>query len=350
MCVPSTAITCTERDVSLTVVVPVYNNAGSLAPLHARLLSTLTDIGSAFEIIYVNDASTDESLEALSRLHSSGDQVTIVDLAENAGQSAAVLAALGLARGDIVVTIDADLENNPEDIPALVAAVRGGADLACGVRRGRNAPFWTRRAPSMAANRLVGRALGVELADWGCGLNAVKAEIAQRLLAERPLPPLPKIEAALLSSWIAEVPVSHDSREHGQSGYSVRRLCAFAATFLSSFSIRRAFRRLLRRTPVVTGNHTVDAHPATPHAFAAFTVRTIVAFAAWSALTGAALIVRALRRNGSARDAARFRIREIREPRDSGLGEPSLRVRAQRNRPNDIVAQRGEHTKRLQGA
>jgi Glycosyl transferase family 2 len=337
---PSTPTICIERDPSLTVAVPVYNNAGSLPALHSRLLSALGDMGSAFEIIYVNDASTDESFEVLSYLHATDDRVTVVDLAENAGQSAAILAALGFARGEIVVTIDADLENHPEDIPALVAAIRNGADLACGVRQRRTTPALTRGGPSMLANRLVGRALGIDLDDWGCGLNAVTAEVVAQLLAANPLPLLPKIEAALQSSRIAQVPVGYSERAHGQSGYTVRRLAAFAATFLREFSISRSLRRLVGGTALDTGTLGGAGHSAERSVAADF-VRTITALAAWAVLTGAALIARAWRWLAPPSGAEPFRIREVRRSQGPGFPEPSLGACAPRNRPDDIVAHGG---------
>lgn len=324
---------------SLSVAVPVYNNAGSLPALHSRLKSVLVDLGSTFEIIYVNDASSDESLDLLSRLHASDDRVTVIDLAENVGQSAAILAALGLARGEIIVTIDADLENRPEDIPALVAAVRDGADLACGVRQRRNAAMLTRRVPSVIANRLVGRALGIDLDDWGCGLNAVAARIVRQLLAQDPLPSLPKIEAALLSSRISQVPVRYSEREHGQSGYTVRRLGSFAATFLRSFAIARTLRRLLSKTKVNTGPLPAEAD-SVERSFATGTVATTIGLAAWLALTCAALVVRAWHGSGSAPSTERFRIRETREARGGASPGSSLSACAPRNRPNDIVSRR----------
>jgi hypothetical protein len=323
------------REASITVIVPVYDNAGSLAALHARLKAVLVDMGSPFEIIYVNDASSDESLELLSRLHAAEDRVTVIDLAENAGQSAAVLAALSFARGEIVVTIDADLENHPEDIPALVAAIRNGADLACGARRRRSAPLLTRRGPSAVANRLVGRALGVDLDDWGCGLNAATGEIVRRLLAQDPLPLLPKIEAALLASRIAQVPVEYSERSHGPSTYTVRRLAAFAATFLRGFGIARSLRRALGRTTVRAAT---AAAPSAEPSFVTRTIGTIAGLAAWTTLAGAALITRAWHRLSSA-PSTPFHIREIRRPRGTELKEPSTRAATFRDRPNDIVSQ-----------
>lgn len=275
----------------LTIVVPVFNNAGSLPALHERITSTLTSMGSTYEIIYVNDASTDAGFEVLVGLHADDDNVKVIDLTRNFGQSSAVLAGFSKAGGDTVVTIDADLENHPEDIPSLVAAVRDSADMACGVRTGRQAPLVTRRGPSWIANRLVSKALGVELQDWGCGLNAATSRVVKQLLETDPLPALPKIEAAMTASSIAQVPIAHSEREHGQSGYSFWRLSGFAATFLGGFSITRTFSRLFRKTA--------------PTASAVFS---------WLVLVIAAIPVKiGLLLSGSRSTTGRFEIREILE-------------------------------------
>lgn len=252
MYVQRTPITCTEpeihdgrkagaRELSISIIVPVFNNAESLPALHARLITSITDTDPFAEIVYVNDGSTDSSFEVIKGLLDS--HAMLVDLQRNFGQSAAVLAGFSVARGSIFVTIDADLENHPEDIPLLVDAIREGSDLACGVRIDRQVAS-IRKISSLAANKLVGRALSVNLRDWGCGLNAVRVDVARRMLSQVPLPKLPKIEGALLATRIAQVPVSHSVREHGKSGYSLWRLMGFAIAFLSAFSVKRTFKRL----------------------------------------------------------------------------------------------------------
>lgn len=295
MCTPSTPTTCTAHKPEVTVVVPVYNNAGSLTLLNDRLCAALGSMGGTNEIIYVNDGSTDSSFDVLKKIDTSRCCVKVLDLTRNVGQSAAVLAALSEASGDTIVTIDADLENHPEDIPALVAAVRGGADFACGVRGKRQAPLLTRRGPSWLANRLVGRALNIDLKDWGCGLNAVRSEIARQMLAQDPLPRLPKIEAAMLSTTIVQLPVAYSRRQHGRSGYTVWRLAGFAASFLGGFDISRTFRRIIKGA-------------SAPSRWTS----TAVSIACWAILSIAALLVQIVSR--IIRPMApneRFQIREI---------------------------------------
>jgi undecaprenyl-phosphate 4-deoxy-4-formamido-L-arabinose transferase len=298
---------------TLSILIPVYNNAGSLRVLHARLVTALRSIGVSYEIIYANDGSTDGSYAVLAALHAGDKHVKVIDLAGNFGQSAAILAAIGVASGDIVVTIDADLQNHPEDIGALVAAIRTGADLACGVRLHRHGLSFMRKTASNVANRLVGGALGINLQDWGCGLNAATAELLDEILAERPLPALPKVEAALRARRIAQVAIGHSERIDGHSAYNLRRLSRFSANFLHEFSARRSFLRLVgmatgRISTVIVGP--TDTSSGTP-GVGCFVTAAI----SWALLAVASTLVRlgtfVVGRSASAHDPCQ--IHEIRE-------------------------------------
>jgi len=303
----------------LSVVVPVFDNAASLPELHRRLTETLVSAAADFEIVYVNDGSRDGSFRVLGGLPASAGGVTVADLEKNFGQSAAVMAGFSIARGDILVTIDADLENDPRDIPSLVEAVKAGADLACGVRGTRRAPLMARRGPSWLANQLVGRALRVRLRDWGCGLNAVRSGIAREMLASKPMPRLPKIAAVLLSTRVAEVPVSHSTRRHGPSGYTIGRLAAFAAAFLHDFGIRQTFRRIVASP---SPSRTVTADAALHGGWVARARAVVVSILCWSILTLLALFVRAWSMlPGRRPPPATFRVRAI-VHRTPGMSQP----------------------------
>ncbi len=298
---------------TLSITVPVYNNAASLPQLHERLVSTLRAAGLEHEIIYANDGSTDNSYEVLAGLRDGEGRVKILDLVKNYGQSAAILAAISKTTGDIIVTIDADLQNHPEDIPALVAAIRNGADFACGIRLNRQDSLLTRRGPSWLVNRLVGHALGVNLRDWGCGLNAITSVLAMDISAQNPPPALPKAEAALMASCIAQIQVGHSEREHGRSEYTAWRLLCFSAGFLRSFSIKRSFCRLFTR---LTTGINLHAHGSMKEASGTSSGagEKAAAVLAWTLLAGAAAIVQLgalLYRSTAAGD--HFRIREILE-------------------------------------
>ncbi|QYZ67528.1 MAG: glycosyltransferase family 2 protein [Gammaproteobacteria bacterium (ex Lamellibrachia satsuma)] len=298
---------------TLSITVPVYNNAASLPQLHERLVSTLRATGLEHEIIYANDGSTDNSYEVLTGLRGVEGRVKVLDLVKNYGQSAAILAAISKTNGDIIVTIDADLQNHPEDIPALVAGIRNGADFACGIRLNRRDSLLTRRGPSWLVNQLVGHALGVNLRDWGCGLNAVTSVLAMEIFAQNPPPGLPKAEVALMASRIAQIEVGHSEREHGRSEYTAWRLLCFSAGFLRSFSIRRSFSRLFTR--LTTGNnlHAPGSMEEAPGTFSGAGEKA-AAVLAWTVLAGAAAIVQlgALFYRSTAADN-HYRIREILE-------------------------------------
>ena len=212
---------------ALSVVIPVFNEAQSLGQLHARLGRTLKEIGRSYEIVFVDDGSRDESADVLRRLHARDGAVRVIRLVRNYGQHAALLAGLERARGEIIVTLDADLQNPPEEIPRLLAALVDGVDVVGGRRVSRRDP-WTRRAASWLVNRAASAAVGVRLRDCGCMLRAHRRPVIERILAfpgwRRYIPVL----AAAFASSMKEIPVAHSAREHGRSKYGPLRLLRLA--------------------------------------------------------------------------------------------------------------------------
>ena len=209
--------------VALSVVIPLWNEAPSLGPLHARLSRTLKEIGRSYEIVFVDDGSRDESADVLRRLHARDGAVRVIRLARNYGQYPALLAGMERARGEVIVTLDADLQNPPEEIPRLLAALVDGVDVVGGRRVSRRDP-WTRRAASWLVNRAASAAVGVRLRDCGCMLRAHRRPVIERILAfpgsRRYIPVL----AAAVAASMKEIPVAHGAREHGRSKYGLRRL------------------------------------------------------------------------------------------------------------------------------
>jgi len=211
----------------LSVVIPVFNEARSLDTLHARLARTLETLGRSYEIIFVDDGSRDESADVLRALRARDRAVRMIRFTRNYGQHAALLAGMERARGEIVVTLDADLQNPPEEIPRLLAALVDGVDVVGGRRVRRRDP-WTRRAASWLVNRAASLAVGVRLRDCGCMLRAHRRSVIDRILgfpgSRRYLPVL----AAAFASSMTEIPVAHSAREHGRSKYGVLRLLRLA--------------------------------------------------------------------------------------------------------------------------
>src|SRR5438067_11457133 len=229
--------------VDLTVVVPVRNEAASIAELHRELFETLTAWGRSFEIIVVDDGSTDESFGILTRLQSADANLRLIRFRRSFGQTAAFAAGFDHARGRYIVTMDGDLQNDPADIPELVNGLERGADIVCGWRKNRQDAFVSRRLPSTLANGLISAVTGVRLHDYGCSLKAFRAEVVKpmKLYGEmhRFLPAI----ASEQTSNIVEVPVRHRARRHGESKYGIGRtmpviLALLTVKFLLSYSTR----------------------------------------------------------------------------------------------------------------
>ena len=165
----------------LTVVVTLYDEAGSLDELHRRARETLAGLGRPFEIVYVDDGSSDGTFAALERLHAADERVHAIRFKRNFGQHPAMHAGLSRARGDIIVTMDGDLQNLPEDIPKLVAAVDAGYDVASGRRAARN-DSWGRTLPSRLINGMLRRFTRVDISDFGCAFNAYRRSVVTPML------------------------------------------------------------------------------------------------------------------------------------------------------------------------
>lgn len=227
----------------LSVVIPIFNEAPNLEPLYREFAETLTAWGHPYELIFVDDGSSDESFAILEKLQARDRNVRVVQFRRNFGQTAAFAAGFALARGRLIATADGDLQNDPHDIPALVGRIDEGYDIVCGWRKVRKDPWLTRRLPSMVANRLISWATGVRLNDYGCSLKVFRAEVVKplRLYGEmhRFLPAL----ASEMGVRIAEVPVNHRARVHGRSKYGISRtirvvLDLMTVKFLVSYSTR----------------------------------------------------------------------------------------------------------------
>jgi undecaprenyl-phosphate 4-deoxy-4-formamido-L-arabinose transferase len=224
------------KEPTLSVVVPVYNEAANLERLYARLAPVLDGTGRPYEVIFVDDGSTDRSLEALRRLHDAHAAIRVISLNRNYGQHAAVFAGLDHARGEVIVTLDADLQNPPEEIPRLLAEVDAGHDVVGGWRRSRRDPL-IRRLLSRGMNLLASHMVGVRMRDYGCMLRAYRREVVEGLRGCREISSFVPALANSFARSPIEVPVEHDSRAHGRSNYNPFRLVRLAFDLMTGFSL-----------------------------------------------------------------------------------------------------------------
>jgi glycosyltransferase involved in cell wall biosynthesis len=227
----------------LSIVIPIRNEAPCLVELHRELTETLTRWGRSYEIIIIDDGSTDESFETLARLQVVDSHLTVIRFRRNFGQTAAFAAGFDHARGRVIVTSDGDLQNDPRDIPAMVERLERGFDIVCGWRQDRKDPFVSRRLPSTIANRLISAATGVRLHDYGCSLKAFRAEVVKPLKLYGEMHRFLPAIASEQGVAIDEVVVAHRPRRHGRSKYGLGRtvrvvLDLVTVKFLLSYSTR----------------------------------------------------------------------------------------------------------------
>jgi glycosyltransferase involved in cell wall biosynthesis len=227
----------------LSIVIPIRNESPNIQDLYDELTSTLVAYGRPYEIITIDDGSTDDTFAQLAAIQSRDSRLRVIRFRRNFGQTAAFAAGFAYARGRLVVTADGDLQNDPRDIPAMVAKIEQGHDIVCGWRQDRKDTFITRRLPSMIANRIISWATGVVLHDYGCSLKVFRAEVVKplRLYGEmhRFLPAI----ASEIGVSIDEVVVNHRARRAGRSKYGLSRtirviLDLVTVKFLLSYSTK----------------------------------------------------------------------------------------------------------------
>ncbi len=206
----------------ISVVVPVYNEERSVGLLYEELQAALDPLPDEWEVVYVDDGSTDDSFSALTRLHSRAGNVRVVRLRRNFGKAAALAAGFAEATGDIVVTLDGDLQDDPSEIPHLLAKLDEGFDLVSGWKTRRRDPI-TRRIPSKLFNWAAGRMSGVQLHDMNCGLKAYRGEVVRGLVLYGELHRFIPVLAHEQGYRIAELSVNHRPRGHGRSRYGLER-------------------------------------------------------------------------------------------------------------------------------
>lgn len=227
---------------ALSVVIPVYNEEENVQPLHNSIREALSDLDKPWEVVYIDDGSSDDSLSILESIAADNPETTtVIAFRRNFGQTAAVAAGIDFAHGEIIVLMDADMQNDPADIPLLLQKIDDGYDVVSGWRRNRKDAFISRTLPSRIANWLISFVTGVHLHDYGCTLKAYKREVITdfRLYGEmhRFIPAY----AHSVGAKITEVPVTHHPRKYGKTKYGINRtfkviLDLFTVKFLLSYA------------------------------------------------------------------------------------------------------------------
>jgi len=210
--------------IDLSVVLPVFNEEESLEPLLTGIFQVLDDLHCRFEVIAVNDGSNDGSLAALERLSQRFPELRFLDFRRNYGQTAALMAGFDNARGEVIVTLDADLQNDPTDIPRLIAKLNEGYDVVSGWRADRKDAAITRNFVSRVANGLISKISGVTLQDYGCTLKAYRRDVMHGVRLYGEMHRFIPIYASWMGARVVELPVKHHARKFGKSKYGLERI------------------------------------------------------------------------------------------------------------------------------
>lgn len=227
----------------ISIVIPLFNEEDSIADLYKGLDAAIANYGKPAEVVIVDDGSRDRSFELLREIAEKDPRFTIIRLRKNSGQTAAFSAGFDHARGDVVITMDADLQNDPMDIPLLMEQIDAGYDIVSGWRKDRQDRYWDRRLPSMIANRLISDVTDVRLHDYGCSLKAYRRDVLQYVHLYGELHRFIPALAAQAGGTVTEVPVHHYARKFGKSKYGISRtirvmLDLITVWFLGAYSTR----------------------------------------------------------------------------------------------------------------
>lgn len=207
----------------LSIVIPLYNEEENLAKLNSQIVDSLLTLNRPFEVIYVDDGSSDNTFFILRDFCKANPDIRAICFRRNFGQTAAMAAGFDHARGEVIVAMDGDLQNDPADIPRLISKLEEGYDVVNGWRKNRQDKLVSRRIPSVIANWLIGRLTGVRLHDYGCSLKAYRAEVIKNVPLYGELHRFIPALASIYGARITEIPVNHHPRVHGKSKYTIVR-------------------------------------------------------------------------------------------------------------------------------
>jgi glycosyltransferase involved in cell wall biosynthesis len=209
---------------AISVVVPVFNEEENVLPLYQIIRDICDGLGRMYEIVFVDDGSRDRTIANLEEIYRRDRRVKVIRFRKNYGQTAAMAAGFEYAQGEIIISMDGDLQNDPADIPLLLQKLDEGFDVVCGWRKNRQDKFLTRRLPSIIANWIIGRVTGVRIHDNGCSLKAYRASVIKRVALYGEMHRFIPAMAAQADARIAEIIVNHHPRRHGKSKYGIGRV------------------------------------------------------------------------------------------------------------------------------
>jgi glycosyltransferase involved in cell wall biosynthesis len=212
-----------NADPELSLFLPVLDEEDNLRPMHAKISEALAELGRTAEVIYVDDGSTDASLETLRGIAAGDERVRVISLRRNYGQTAAMSAGIDASRGAILIPMDADLQNDPKDIARLLEKLEEGYDVVSGWRKNRQDKMISRKLPSQIANRVISWIGGVHLHDYGCSLKAYRRDVLQDVRLYGEMHRFIPIYASWAGARVTEIPVDHHARTMGRSKYGISR-------------------------------------------------------------------------------------------------------------------------------
>lgn len=223
----------------LSVVVPIFNEEENITPLYRELKNVLEGLGTAYEVIFVDDGSVDASYEVLQGLAKDDKEIKIIQFRKNFGQTAAIAAGVEHAQGEVIVTIDGDGQNDPRDIPRLLEKLEQGYDVASGWRKDRRDPFLNKRFPSALANKLISWLTRVRLHDYGCTLKAYRRDILRDIHLYGEMHRFIPAYASWVGARITELEVAHHPRRHGKSKYGLSRTTSIILDLITILFLQR---------------------------------------------------------------------------------------------------------------
>jgi glycosyltransferase involved in cell wall biosynthesis len=223
----------------LSVVIPIFDEEENIVPLYRELKKVLEALGRGYEIIFVDDGSTDAGNEVLQRLAKDDKEMKVIQFRKNFGQTAAIAAGVEHAQGEIIITMDGDGQNDPRDIPRLLERLEPGYDVVSGWRRNRKDPFLNKRFPSALANKLISWLTGIRLHDYGCTLKAYRRDILKDVRLYGEMHRFIPAYASWLGGRIAELEVVHHPRQHGKSKYSLSRTTSIILDLITFLFLQR---------------------------------------------------------------------------------------------------------------